>query len=185
MTHADIGDNAHCGTRRSGQAADLSEAAHAHLKHRRLVAPVETEAHFGQADFVVEVALCGKGLVFLRQHRGHHFLGGRLADRAGQPYYGNIEFGTIIPRQRKERQTRIGHKKDPVGVRAVDGTAAHCRDRAFGQHIRYKIVRVKAFAPNGEKERTLSRLTAVYRNIGNVRVGIAAGFRAQRRRDFF
>ena len=135
---------------------------HTHFNHG--VTVVFAQIHQGerQADVVVEIARRRQHCVraeFGTQHRRQHFLHGCFAAGTGNPEHKRVH--GLAPRRRHLLQgvQRVGHEKAACNLGQI--TARHNGPRAFGQHIRHKIVRVMILARQRDKQIAFLRLAAV------------------------
>ncbi len=80
-----VGHNAHMRTGQFRQELDLTGMVKTHLQNGALVRLGELEQHQRQTHFVLIIPFRFKGAIARAEHGGDQFLGGRLADAAGDP----------------------------------------------------------------------------------------------------
>ena len=146
----------------AGQRRQLAEMVHAHFNHGITVVFAQIQQSERQADVVVEIARRGQHRIraeFGTQHLRQHFLHGRFAAGTGDPEHERV-YG-LAPRCRQLLQgvQRVGHEKAACNASQI--TARHNSPRAFGQHVRHKIVRVMILARQCDKQIAFLRLAAV------------------------
>ena len=109
--HGDAGHDADLGPGHPGQPLDVAHATGAHLEHHPLRIVGSVEQRQGQAELVVEGALAGRGREGPGQAGTEEVLGGRLADRPGDPDHA-VDAAPRQHAQVHERHRRVG---DPDG----------------------------------------------------------------------
>ncbi len=87
---------------------------HAQLEHGGAMTCAQAQQGQRHADVVVQVAGCSQAprvALPFGEHRGDHFLGGRLAVAAGHRHHGQHEPGTPGGADARQRHARIAHDK--------------------------------------------------------------------------
>ena len=135
---------------------------HAHFNHGIAVVFAQIQQCERQANVVVEIARRRQHRVraeFGTQHRRQHFLHGRFAAGTGNPEHERVH--GLAPRRCHLLQgvQRVGHEKAACNAGQI--AARHNGPRAFGQHVRHKIVRVVVLARQRDKQIAFLRLAAV------------------------
>ena len=127
---------------------------------------VQSQQRLGHAQLVVEVFLRLVGIEPGGQHRGDHFLGGRLADAAGNAHDGNVKAGTVPCGQRTHRPQRGIHLHAGLFIfrRLSLGQAT---GRALFNTAGHEAVTVNPRADKRHEQRAGRRLTAVAGHEGN------------------
>ena len=109
MGLTDVGDDRRGRTADAGEIADLAAMVHAHLHDRSLDLVIQTQQRPGQADVVVQIALGLQRIEMPGHHSSGHFLGGRLADTAGNRENRNVELCAVPARQIARCQHGVLH----------------------------------------------------------------------------
>ena len=115
------------------KGGDLAGVVHAHLQDRIFVFRLQPQQLQRQAEAVVQIALGLEHVELRAQRRGHGFLGGGLARRAGNRHQPPAPLAAHMRGQRLQRRQRVFGNQQRSGQRRV-GQRGHQRAR---NHRRY------------------------------------------------
>ena len=176
---ADHGDDRDIGLPAGSHGCDLSKARHTHLKDRSLGIFVHSQRGKWHADGVIQVAFGLERLIPLGQYGGDHLLGGRLADRARDRDHRAVKLRPVPARKIQKRLPGIGdvQRRDGIGFLFAMGQDS---GRAALDRLADKVMAVKPFALDGDKQAARTGLARVAHNARDDRVGRAGAARPGR-----
>jgi hypothetical protein len=136
------------------QVGDLAGAVHAHLDHRRAMPGSEAEQGQRQADVIVQVAARRQhgGAERRLEDGGDHFLGRRLAVRAGHRDHRQVEAGAPGGGEAAEGEARIVDDDRRYAIRQARGLMQEQRHGPGRHRLCQEIVGVEAFAAERDEQ---------------------------------
>ena len=162
MRHAYISDYCHVGANYIRHCRYLAEAAHAHLDDRRLMARIKAEKGQRHAYLIIEVTLVFEGIVFRRERRMDHILGGGLADAARYTDKRDFEKASVIAGEIEQRFAGAADKHLPLAEAAIP--LAYDRARPALKSLGGVIVAVEILAFQGDEKAIRSYLPCIGAN---------------------
>jgi hypothetical protein len=150
----------------AGEGGDLSRVVHADLDHAESGVERRAGQRQRQAPVVVVGGDGGMGRAEGGQDGTHHFLGGRLADAAGDRDHLALEAGAGEAAHAGQGCQRVIDQQGPVGAgyRAMHQGAG----RALGHGIEHEVMAIAAFAHQGDEQVTRHQGAGVDGHAGRV-----------------
>ncbi len=114
---ADVGDDPPIGVSDASQRSDFAGMRHPHLDHGNLMLRLQFEQLQGHAEFVVEVSMRFQNREARSQNFRNRLFGGGLAGAASHPDHALVPMPAHRGGQRLQRDQRIVHDQQSVGMR--------------------------------------------------------------------
>ena len=163
MRRGDIGDHRHMRAHELHQRGDLAGMVHADLEHAELGFGRHARQHQRHTPLIVETLDRGMRRAGARQNRPDRFLGGGLADAAGNRRDFGGTAGPAGPGEIAEPIKGIRHDDQSIAKPIGFFLADQRRDGAIGEGLRHEIMAIEPVALDGNEQALRRDLTRIDR----------------------